>query len=273
MRTDGGTIPGATASPAPSASGRLAWAAKSTYVGVAHGTGRLLTKVGLLPTELPDPDRRLLHWMTSLTRVHDSLAIAELGVPWWTYRSIDVVDAWMLARPAPIRAFEYGSGASTFWLANRADEVISIEHHRGFAEVIGPPLTALPAVTMRLVEPVPSGHPRIGSTKLGHQGSDFYDYVHAIDDYAGSFDVIVIDGRAREACLEVASSRLATGGVIVFDNSHRKRYQLAIRAGRLRERRLRGLTPTLPYPDQTSLLFYRARFDRTIALDDGPLNT
>ena len=117
----------------PNLQGRVAWAAKRTYAGAAHGAGRLLTKVGLLPEETPDRDRRFKHWMTSLTRVHDSLAIAELGVPWWTYRSIDVVDAWLVGRPRPIRVFEYGSGASTLWLADRADEVISIEHHVGFS--------------------------------------------------------------------------------------------------------------------------------------------
>jgi len=76
-------------------------------------------------------------------RTGKAVAIAELGVPWWTYRAIDVVDAWMLGRARPIRVFEYGSGASTLWLAGRADEVISIEHHLGSSEVIGPALADL----------------------------------------------------------------------------------------------------------------------------------
>jgi hypothetical protein len=102
---------------APDPQGWLAWAAKQAYGATAHGAGRMLTRVGLLPGAPPHRDRRLKHWLTSLTRVHDSLAIAELGVPWWTYRAIDVVDAWMLGRARPIRVFEYGSGASTLWLA------------------------------------------------------------------------------------------------------------------------------------------------------------
>ena len=53
----------------------------------------------------------LRHW------VHDPLALAELGVPWWTYRAIDIVDAWLTAHVSPVRVFEYGSGASTIWLA------------------------------------------------------------------------------------------------------------------------------------------------------------
>ena len=264
------TTSGATAPPAVNLQGRLAWTAKRTYAGVAHGAGKVLTRVGILPAEPPDPDRRLQHWLTSLTRVHDSLAIADLGVPWWTYRAIDVIDAWLLARPAPIRAFEYGSGASTFWLADRADEVISIEHHRGFSEVIGPALATRPNVDLRVVEAVASTNPVIGSAKPGNQGLDFSAYVHAIDDATGLFDVIVVDGRAREACLAISTDRLAPGGVIVYDNSHRKRYRLAIRHSRLHERRLPGLTPTLPYPDQTSLLFAEpTRPDAPVVYPDG----
>ncbi len=240
---------------APQLSGRVAWAAKQTYTATAHGAGRLLTKVGVLSAEPPDRDRRFKHWITSLTRVHDSLAIADLGVPWWTYRAIDVVDAWMTAHPRPIRVFEYGSGASTIWLAERAEEVISVEHHAGFAEVIGPALAPLSSVTFRVVQPEPAAQPFIGSAKPGNRGMDFSAYVNAIDAADGVFDVIVIDGRAREACLKVAIPRMARDGMIVFDNSHRTRYQRAIRASNLRVRRLPGLTPTLPYPDQTSLLF------------------
>lgn len=241
--------------------GRMSWAAKKAYARTAKGTGQLLTRVGVLPGVPPDRDRRIKHWVTSLTRVHDSLAIAELGVPWWTYRAIDIVDAWLVNRPKPVRVFEYGSGASTLWLADRADEVISIEHHAGFATVMEPALSARTEVTFRLIEPRRSSSPSIGSAKPGHHGLDFADYVRSIDAEPGSFDLIVIDGRAREACLTIASPRLSPGGLIVFDNSHRTRYQQAIRASSMHERRLPGLTPTLPYPDQTSLLTHRLRRD------------
>jgi hypothetical protein len=237
--------------------GRLAWAVKSGYSAAARGAGSLLVSVGALPADPPDRDRRFRHWLTSLTRVHDSLAIAELDVPWWTYRAIDVVEAWMQGRHQ-VRVFEYGSGASTLWLAARADEVISVEHHRGFADVIGPVLAEHPRIDFRPVEPTRSARPRIGSAKPGNAGLDFTDYVHAIDDAPGEFEVIVIDGRAREACLRHVPDRLAPDGLIVFDNTRRGRYRRAIASSGLLERRLPGLTPTLPYPDQTSLLYARS---------------
>ena len=48
--------------------------------------------------------------------------------------------------------------------------------------------------------------------------------------------------------------RLAVGGLVVVDNSRRKRYHDAVAASGMKEKVLRGLTPTLPYPEQTSLL-------------------
>lgn len=235
--------------------------AKSAYATAAQGAGAALTRAGVLPADAPDRDRRLKHWAYSLTRVHDSMAMARIGVPWWTYRAIDVVDAWLAARPHPIRVFEYGSGASTLWLADRADEVVSVEHHRGFGEMIGRELGAYSGVRFEIVEPTPAASPRVGSQKEGHAGLDFADYVATIDRVGGSFDLIVIDGRAREACLRAALPHLADDGIIVFDNTRRRRYREAIAALAAREgltqRRLPGLTPTLPYPDQTSIITRR----------------
>ncbi|MBM3594816.1 MAG: hypothetical protein FJX31_03245 [Alphaproteobacteria bacterium] len=64
----------------------------------------------------------------------------------------------------------------------------------------------------------------------------------------------MIDGRARTACLDKAIERLARDGVIVFDNSHRARYRMAVAASGLRAKVTRGLVPSLPLPDQTTLL-------------------
>jgi hypothetical protein len=228
--------------------------AKGAYAASAKQVGKGLTKAHVLGDEPPSRDRRVKHWAYSLTKVHDSLAIAELDVPWWTYRSIDIVDAWLSARPRPIRVFEYGSGASTIWLAARADEVVSVEHHRGFGEMIGVELAKHDNITFQIVEATESGHPAVPSHKEGHAGLDFKNYVDTIDRVGGDFDVIVIDGRAREACLTAGLRHLRQDGVIVFDNTRRKRYQQAIAAAPVTERRLTGLTPTLPYPDQTSIL-------------------
>ena len=226
---------------------------KRAYAGSMRGLRRGLDRRGSGGGAVPR-DRRWRHWAYSLTIVHDSRAMAQLDVPWWTYRAIEAVEQWLSARTDPVRVFEYGSGASTVWLARRAGEVHSVEHHRAFAELMHPELVSYPNASVRVVEAVPSARPAVPSQKEGHEGLDFAEYVAAINDVPGSFDLVVIDGRAREACLAAAAGRLAHDGLIVFDNSRRRRYRDAIARSGLQERALRGLTPTLPYPEQTSLL-------------------
>lgn len=227
---------------------------KGLYASGARGAGRVLTKVGVLGEDPPARDRRWRHWAYSLTRAHDSLAIAELDVPWWTYDAIAAVETWIADHDGPVRVFEWGSGASTLWLAKRVDAVTTVEHHRGFAEHIAPNLAAHPNVTSLIIEPETSTTPKVPSAKEGHKGLDFAAYVGAIDDAEGPFDLIVIDGRAREACLRAALPHLADDGLVVFDNTRRKRYREAIAAAPVSVQRTTGLTPTLPYPDETSLL-------------------
>jgi len=228
---------------------------KQVYASTARAAGTGLTRLGVLGDEPPPVERRFRHWAYSLTKVHDSLAIAKLDVPWWTYKAIAEVDSWLAGRTErSVRVFEYGSGASTFWLARRATEVHSVEHHRGFGEMMAHELAPLSHVVLRIVEPVQSSDPVVPSAKEGHANLDFAGYVASIAHVPGEFDLIVVDGRAREACLAAAKSRLRTGGIIVFDNSMRRRYRRAIESSGLAERRFRGLTPTLPYPDQTSIL-------------------
>ncbi|MDT4902398.1 MAG: hypothetical protein QOJ37_1661 [Pseudonocardiales bacterium] len=227
---------------------------KGAYAAGARQAGVALSRLGVMNDTPPSRDNRLRHWAYSLTKAYDSLAIAELDVPWWTYRAIDVVDSWLSAHPKPIRVYEYGSGASTLWLSRRADEVYTVEHHRGFAEHIAPTLAGQPNIHMRIVEPVPSTSPVVSSQKEGNADLDFADYVNSIGAVDGAFSLIVIDGRAREACLRAAIPRLDPDGLIVFDNTRRRRYREAIAAAGVHERVLRGLTPTLPYADQTSLI-------------------
>ena len=100
----------------------------------------------------------------------------------------------------------------------------------------------------------PAGEDRGVAPEEGHGRLDFSRYVEQIDVVGGTFDLVVVDGRAREACLTAALPHLADNGLIVFDNSMRRRYRTAIASAPVTEQEYRGLTPTLPYPDQTSLL-------------------
>lgn len=227
---------------------------KGVYIRLVRIVGAPLRVLGVLALlERRTPRPRGATWLLSLFAIHDVDGLHRLDVPWWTFDSADRVAAWLRDHPGA-RVFEWGSGASTLWLAARAGSVHSVEHHAGWAEVLTPRLPR--NVELRVVEAVASASPVVGSAKPGHAGLDFAAYVAAIDDVPGDFDVVVIDGRAREACLARAVERLAPGGVIVFDNVDRQRYVDAIETmgDRLTLTMTRGLTPALPYPTRTALL-------------------
>ena len=198
---------------------------------------------------------RYRHWLQSLLAIHDIDALIRLDVPWWTYDAIARVEAFLAARPGA-RVFEYGSGASTVWLAKRAGSVVSVDHDAEWIDFSRPRLAELGNANVELVtaDAVSDVDPRYHSGKPGYRGASFRSYVHAIGRWPGRFDLIVIDGRARAACLATAVERLADDGMIVFDNSHRARYRDAIGRCGLQAAVTRGLVPSLPLPDQTTLL-------------------
>jgi predicted O-methyltransferase YrrM len=93
------------------------------------------------------------------------------------------------------------------------------------------------------------------SERAGHEALDFEAYVSTIDEVGGEFDLIGVDGRARATCLERAVPHLAPGGIVVFDNAGRDRYQPAIQASGLAVDMRRGWAPSLPYREATALLW------------------
>jgi hypothetical protein len=230
---------------------------KQGYVTVVRVLGRPLRRLGVLRWMDRRTARRSIHWLRSLFAIHDVEEMAALGVPWWSYRAIDEVEQWMADREK-IRAFEWGSGASTIWLADRVATVTAVEHHAGFAEWVRELVADRQTdgeVDLHVVTPVEEATPTVPSRKEGHERLDFADYVAAIDRLGGDYDLISIDGRARGACLDRAVSHLAEGGIIVFDNTDRSRYRLAIDDHQeLEAHHHKGLTPALPYPTTTTVL-------------------
>jgi hypothetical protein len=216
---------------------------------------RLLRAIGLLVLlDRFAPRSRVVLWIRSLLSIYDAVDLLQLDVPWWTFRSADRVEAFLATRRDAV-VLEWGAGASSRWLAARASTVVSIEHDAPWAETVRP---LLPANCDLRVVPAPTatGSTTVVSHKEGSEGLDFGAYVAAVDDVPGEFDLIVVDGRAREACYARALDRLAPDGMIVFDNVDRQRYVDAIEASHRPVEVLwtRGLTPSLPYPTRTALI-------------------
>lgn len=225
-------------------------ALRSAYVSTAHGARRALGAVGLLKA-MERSDSRGMKWFRSLFAIYDLEDLSSLNLPWWTFDAVDAVEAFLGETPGA-RVFEWGSGASTIWLSRLGARVTAVEHDPDWAKAVSEKTAEFAETKVIAVPSVSTGE--IPSGKKGFEGQYFDSYVRAIRDHEGPFDLIVIDGRAREACLNEAIPKLARGGYILFDDSNRGRYRSAIEASGLAVERLKGLAVCLPLPDATDLL-------------------
>lgn len=208
---------------------------KRYYAGVMHAIAELGPLQKLTEDARVSDAYGWRRWGASLLAIHDIKRMIALGLPWWNVAATRAVEEHLTVR-RNARVFEYGAGASTAWLARRAGTVISVEHHLEWH---------------RLISPMVNG---FANTRLWQRNLAGTDYVSAIDEADGQFDLIVIDGRRRIDCLQHAIPHLADGGIILFDDSGRRRYRHGIRGCGLKERRYFGRSYCVPYPDFSSIL-------------------
>lgn len=157
-------------------------------------------------------------------------------LPWLSYPAIHFLEH---RYPEGVRVFEYGSGNSTLWWAERAREVVTVEHYRPWCE--------------RMRARVPAN---VDLVYCPHEPAGTY--AGTARARGGGFDVVVIDGRQRAACAAVAPAALAPSGVVVFDDTERERYGPALEAlaaARFRRIDFRGMRPIHAGGGTTSILY------------------
>lgn len=164
--------------------------------------------------------RFLLYWLASLKR-----AEPEPNIPWITF----ACSRWLERHlGANYRVFEYGAGGSTRWFAERVSELVSVEYDPAWFEYVSKSHRFFANTTILLRVPsleISKFEPARSFTFEGYRELDFKDYVESIHSFPNNyFDLIFIDGRAREACLKAAMPKLKSGGFVVLDNSERERY-------------------------------------------------
>ena len=187
---------------------------------------RLLTGVALLRRDLSGI-RFAAPYLRSLGANRSALSD---GKPWLPFRAIEWLEE-NLSRA--MRVFEYGSGGSTLFLADRVGEVISVEHDREWHARTSDAISArgIRNCTYLLRPPERAAKPSVVSTERAYEGMDFADYVASIHAYPdATFDLVSVDGRARNACVLASIPKTKAGGVILLDNSDRAEYRAAIGA-------------------------------------------
>ena len=193
----------------------------------------------------------LANWVKSLAAIFDIDRLVSLDFAWWPFKAMELIEARFSG--SEVSVFEWGSGASTIWMARRGYQVVSVEHDQKWEVAVRFKAQELNLSYKSVIKtPITSSSPQVTSLKSGFEGLDFHDYVAEIHKYE-LFDLIVIDGRARVNCLIAARSHLKPGGIILFDNSNRKRYRHEI-AKDWSEIVIRGLTPASPFITQSSIL-------------------
>lgn len=226
------------------------------YVSTIRLIRMVAGKTGLLLFLEKRHDKLLFLYFRSLFSIYDVDDMVRLDLPWWTFAAIRQTEEFLQRLNGKATVFEYGPGASTVWLSKRAHRVAYVEHDEAFSVVVKRLTMNAPNVEGVLVRPDRCQKSEITypSGRQGYKDSDFLNYVLAIRNFGGPFDLIVIDGRARSSCLKEAIKHLKPHGVILFDNSHRKRYKFALKEIGLQARVFWGLAPALPYFEETTIL-------------------
>jgi hypothetical protein len=127
-------------------------------------------------------------------------------IAWCTYPFIHFMTPRLKKN---FNVFEYGCGNSTMWYASQVQTVTAVEHHKGWFDKIQSKMPANATVIFQ---------------ELVYGG----DYCKAVLNSNIKYHIVVVDGRDRNNCLLNAMNSLTDDGVVIFDNSDLKQYQVGI---------------------------------------------
>lgn len=175
----------------------------SWLIGKFNNNVRVLAPWPSLLLKRPKLIKFLAPWHQSLGKGSISMSY---GRPWLPFEACAWIDGYLTR---DMTVFEWGAGASTIHLAQRAKKVISVEHNRLWYKSV---LTSLTQKGIRNCECI-------------LKETDPDNYCRAIEPFPDRFfDLVLIDGQARTSCLTQALSKVRVGGWLVADDSERTEY-------------------------------------------------
>lgn len=157
-------------------------------------------------------------------------------LPWLTYPAIDFISQFDFSDAS---VFEWGSGYSTLWWAERCRRIVTVESNVKWVAYIKP---LLPTAVEFIVSSFDVEAEVAALTGLTER----------------HFDVFVIDnhGPFRWRCAEVAASNLAAGGFVILDNSDQcPKACMVLRDAGLTQVDFTGFAPGNAYAHTTSIFF------------------
>lgn len=165
---------------------------------------KLLTNLGERPHDIPRYLGSLPVW---------GRRPIDLQLPWWSFAAIDFMEKHCTGTE---RVFEFGTGGSTVFFAERCQSVKAVEDNAEWYSVV---VEAVKAKALDNVELLMRHFDFIKS-----EGFEHSEYLSALD--GDPFDIIVIDGQdwraeERPVCFQRAERFIKPGGIIVVDDSWR----------------------------------------------------
>jgi hypothetical protein len=158
-------------------------------------------------------------------------------IPWCTYSFIKFLEPRL---KKDFKVFEYGSGNSTLWYAEKVGEIMAVENDLDW---------------FKNVSSLMPNNAKVIYCELKYDG----EYCRQVTKQNKKYNIIIIDGRDRVNCVKHSINFLSENGVIILDNSNLIEYAEAINyLSNLMFRRLDfiGLSPVTAHTNYTSV-FYR----------------
>jgi hypothetical protein len=132
--------------------------------------------------------------------------------PWLAESAILLLDTYL--KPTDV-GFEWGSGRSTIWFAQRVSHLHSVEDNRGWYDDVRTRL-----ITARLLHKVTYRFVPCDGTEIDEPYEHPYSgAVTTMRD--NSLDFALVDGNLRAACIRNVVPKLKPGGMLILDNANR----------------------------------------------------
>jgi hypothetical protein len=153
----------------------------------------------------------------------------DSGMPWLNFDTKEWLDKNLNKEMV---VFEYGCGGSTLYFAPRVKKIISVEHDQAWYAVVKEKLVTR-GFTNHELYCYPPENASI-NTNILHLSSDkqyfinksFQKYIEKINSYPDNyFDLIIVDGRARNGCINNLIPKIKNNGYVLLDNSEREEYK------------------------------------------------
>ncbi|MGF7216819.1 hypothetical protein GGR92_002986 [Spirosoma lacussanchae] len=144
--------------------------------------------------------------------VNKAKSVGKKGepLPWLTYPFINFIEPRL---NQTLTMFEYGSGNSTLWFAQRVGEIDSVEHDKAWFNEIAPKMPANAKLTLREVDTAENY-----SAITFMSFTDEVPYSLEVKSKGKLYDIILIDGIYRNNSVSNSVSVLNPTGVIIIDN-------------------------------------------------------